>query len=631
MANAVRRIGRRGYIIFGIDENKRQIVDQSQVSVYPAAGDLSVDKRMDINEGHLIDCLRAYVTPTIDVSLGYGEVQGLENPESYARASNPEAIDASPSPNRGTIAWLEFRRMPPSPAADHPYTVKKGFQYEITRENGSREAKTLKPDSAWTRVGASNQDELRPDRHGILVSVSQIPWIDNLSWLNLARRPDMPKPNFYAPVDGVYGDLDQTEDVIETRERKDALSLLREWLNDGTASNLYLHGSVGAGKTTLLRVFDSVVRKELEAKNAELALISDEPPTTSIPVFVSLHGQDFGDAASVADFVLEQANITGDLSAIYDATNSTPEWRRRLLDSPGHHFVVMLDGLDEMEDDGYSWSKSLRSIKRFCDAHRGRVRVILSGRSGTPLWSGSTEGWRQLRLLALTDVHVHASASKLDYADRVWEVVEGAQELRDHLAIPLVMDYVFDFCREIEWTAERNGEMPFFELGRLVHEAVQAVLVHESRKDMRLHRDEARAHRSSSLATLAWRLDGAVNDAPLTVIESILGEGEVYRAEQMGIIAKGRAHDTWCFSTLVVKSYFVARYAVGLARVALIDPGAVDWKSELDKLKRGAELWPLVSRMLISLSTEDEILELRRSMFFDVIGQTPPGSFITAQ
>lgn len=611
MANTVRRIGRRGYIICGIDEKTRRIIDQSKSSVYPNDQDVSLDKLMDINERHLLDCLHAHVTPKIEVSLHYGEVQGPENIEAFGSALDENGFEGQVQRNRGIVVWLEFLRVLKPPTADSPYTVKRGFTYPVQKESGETEQRILRQESAWTRIGASNQDELRGDAQEILVSVSQVPWIDNAQWLGYADRPSPPEVDSYewVELDAVLGDYGGGH----PGDQVSAIELITQWLEDGSYTNLYIHGCIGAGKTTLLQKLDEQLRKRLMLAS-DVLLADDAPPAAWIPIVAPLHQESFGDQTSVTDYVLEQANITGHLAAIYDAETSTPEWRRKLLVSPGHRFLIILDGADEMEDDGGSWSRSMRSILRFSNTHRGRIRVIMSARTGTTRWPDVRTGWRELELAPFSRESVEFKVAKLDDAQVFWEALRATAGLEEYLRIPLVADRLIQYAKLVEKEMARSGRPLQYEAGRLVDQVVQAIMDHESRKDLLLRQQQERYERAQRLACLAWTLDGARDGAPLTEVQEILGSSDaLYRAEQMGFLT-GDSNGIWSFRTLIVKAYFAARYALNLAYKS-----QVNWHTELERITVGGTFWGIAADLLSSLVANDTLMQKLRPLL-DGIG-----------
>jgi len=593
MGNAVRRIGRPGYLTFGVTE-ALTVWDQSLESVYPGLAVKSLNDRMDQNGRALLQCLESYVDPQMDVEFHWGSYKGPVDPEAVSGMDDAEKIEAY---NRGIVAYLIFRFMPIG-----PYVVSQGFEY--TDEDGKR--KELRRDSAWTRFGASKGEELRPEEHNLLISCRDTPYVDNEAWHSYAAgqlrtfdasgQPLPPELKFYQPVSGRSGSTTE-----------DALTFLRSWQQQRRTPILFLHGGIGSGKSTLLEQFSDLLLYELETWTVQAQRHESTSPW--LPILVKINEEHFDDADAVADFLLRHLNLYGDLDQSFKIGPVPVEWRRRLFDDQDYRFLVMLDGLDELEDSAeHPWKRSFQSIRQFVELHGGHIRAILSARTGTLPWADLPRGWCELKLLPLTDAQVGNSLKKLEspQGPALTRLLESRLELSRLMTCPLAMSAVFDYAESSAPKVSRSRR-PTYEVGKIVDRIVTAILAHESIKDVSLQRDSARDRRRKALAELAWKLDGQQEEVTLAVLEEVLGVAEVLRARQMGILEYMPETGLYKFASSLLKAYFAAQHALGIALTARAQGQTVDWPSEFCHAEKQAEFWRLCGDILSSIAWDANV------------------------
>lgn len=595
MGNAVRRMGKTGFILFGYTE-LLEVIDQA--SEYLGSGEppASLAERMDRNGRILLQCLDDHVSPHMAVEFHWGHIQGPQDPE-VTRAMTPEE---SAEFNSGTVAYLEIRY-----EYCPPYVVQREIEIHETGEDGRRSRiKLLNRDSAWIRRGASKGRELRPEQHHLLVSHRDIPYIDSATWNAYVRHhPRYPPPLFHQPLSARMN-----------VENQDALELLRSWLFIGREPVLLLHGTIGSGKSTLLGLFANMLLDELELASR----LPDDTaiPDAWIPVLMPLAEKSFERVEDVGKAVVSALNLSGDLSKSLESTGLPPGWQQRILDSPDYSFALLLDGLDEMEDTAsHPWTHSFEQLRAFSESHGNRIKVILTARSGTVPWARPPRGWSEISLLPLSLPQVLDSVNQIGDAI-LPEFLYANPAITEQMTCPLVLNAVL----ENEQQSYQRGLEPDAQLhvGLILHEIVTAILRHESSKDPSLSRHEARIQRRNALARLAWRLDGRSEVASLEVALKELGEQEVLRARQMGIL-RLVSDDYYSFTSQLLKAYFAAQHALGVALNAYLQGGSIDWAKELSHASRTAGFWELCRDILETIVIDDQLNEFLNP-FYEFVG-----------
>jgi hypothetical protein len=612
MANAVRRIGHRGYLIFGISEPSI-VVDQASTAVSSKTQASDIYKLMDQNSLHLLAVIERHIEPRVDAELFFCEVRGPVGPQATSNPSNEELKNL----NHGIVAWLEFRYL-----HDGPFIVQRGVEYDEIK-NDKCFKRVLKPGSAWTRFGASKGRELRGDDQRVLVAFRDVPYIDTGYWKTYAHQARPELPPFYQAVGGC---VERAHAEKPERYHGLAIEYLDDWLGDAQ-TNLCLEGGIGSGKSTILRQFHSLLLKRLQMDVDGRKI--HEPPQQWIPVWVDVNGESFAETTVVADLVLDRIADFG-LPFNSEVGSRPAEWRRKILESPDLRYVIMFDGLDEMDESEVDWQKSLRSVRRFCESRRSQIRAILSARTGHYIWDRNRAGWDRLELQPLREEQARESAKRLLYPDAFMQAVFGLPDLKRYVVNPLGMNRLLSFADEFEEASRRRrseiessltfSEMksmeeesaPRYEVGQLVDILINAILEHESLKDIGQKRDLRRKKRITALAKLAWKLDGRDNLAPLAELERIfneetLEEEELLRAKQMGILEDTISASEWGFASDLMKAYFLAQHAIGLAQSAHFQrlPG-VDWDVALKGSVMTAPIWRMAGNLLVSLPLQAE-------------------------
>ena len=520
----------------------------------------------------------------MEVEFQWGRWQAPVAPEAVADLSEKEARDY----NSGVVAYLQFSFLPVS-----PYTVKKPLDY--TDHQGKQ--RSLRVGSAWMRYGASKGPELRPEQHYLLVSHQDIPYVDNSGWNAYATsQPRHPSPEFHQPITG-WSD----------RSATDGFDWLVHWLNEHRYPVLYLHSGAGSGKSTLLRLLNDHLLDQLKdwTKRAQ----RHEATPLWIPILVEVTGEHFGTPEVVVDHLLHRLNLYGDLSSTFDLRPGDLEWRRRLFESPDYRFVVIVDGLDEMDRlEERCWTESMVSICHCVESHGLHMRSIVSARTGTLPTMSLRPGWMKFQLLPLDRERVEAGIMLLEQPSErqaIFHLLTRSPELHDLMVHPLALDAALSYVQRS--SRDQVGQLNLsFRLGEILDHIVTAMLAHEAAKDLSPSRDWVRIQRREALAKLAWNIDGGRDRVPISFVERHLGTAEeVQRVLQMGILTYTRDGQVE-FRAMILKAYFAARHALTINNLPEVGDIEAHWASELMHAKPRLGFWTMCESILSSLLEDDE-------------------------
>jgi hypothetical protein len=428
--------------------------------------------------------------------------------------------------------------------------------------------------------------------------------VDNDSWHNLAiAHPGDELTDLILSISGTMN-----------TQTGDAFDLAISWLRS-TPRNpmLFVHAGIGSGKSTLLyRLFSYLLRQLATATEN-----SDPDNITSewIPIHVDLCGMYFDDSTQVADLLLSRLSWYGTLSSSLDGVGSTREWKRRLFDCGDYRFVILFDGLDELEDSqDHPWRQSVSIIRHFIETNGGRICSIIAGRSGT-VSPALLKRWSQLELQPINRSQVESSLEVLDNPTAFNTLLKKSPELIAMITTPLALQAALSYARDVERQYRSQAQSPtgiqpgmaagtvlersqrsqsegrvMYDSGELVNEVISAIFRHEGAKDPARSRDETRIRRINALAQLAWQLDGRAEVATIESVSRAIGADEIVRVRQMGILVLASNAD-YRFASPVLKAYFAARHAVHLVRTANASSASIDWDLALRHATPTARFW----------------------------------------
>jgi hypothetical protein len=350
LANTARLFGRPAYLIYGIDDDgniaglERSLVEHGDV------------EQVRQNMG---DVIREYIRPLLPkFRFRCGEAKGKR------------------------VAYLIIHPIP----SQEPFRVGNRFP--------GRGRALVQEGSCWIRFGESKRAiGLRdiseaPHRY----SYAQTPYILPSKWVRYFESILSDEDFIRAVQIPAYQDL-----RIENSTLKETVE---EFLTDISGSCLVIKGEAGSGKTAFLRRFvyrwaNTGKVAMQEARNRE----EFTPPPGWIPLYFSLRDADIQDEHTLNRVFLYQINGQAEL------WGEEPESPERLFEYPDLHWLLCIDGLDEMWDIGRQrcFLGALRSFMR----RYSRVRVLLTTRPDVTIPSD----FQQIRISELTQEQVLAYAS----------------------------------------------------------------------------------------------------------------------------------------------------------------------------------------------------------------------------
>lgn len=368
---------------------------------------------------------------------------------------------------------------------------------------------------------------------------------------------------------------------------------------------LYVSGAIGSGKTTFARqVYERYLAVLADATDPDL-IDPDIPTGTWIPVFVDLNNW-YGESGEVvADLLLSRLSLYGDIFVYHYALPAGQAWRRRLFDGQDNRFLVIFDGIDELEDsDSRPWNQSLASIRSFVEARSGRIRAVLTGRTDS-LPNALLRNRTNLQLLPLDRTQVvDAATIFLDSPSYFLNTVRRDPNIERLLTNPLILETVLKYAAETTPFSKQEGSV--YDIGDIMHRVVTAIFQHESGKDPARNREETRIRRQSSLAKLAWKLDGRSNRATFAEIEGILDVVDISRVRQMGLLDLVPG-DYYEFSSIPLKAYFAARYALQIVHKLNAGGDGVDWEIELRHATPFPGFWVLCESFFTGMIASENL------------------------
>lgn len=260
------------------------------------------------------------------------------------------------------------------PLTAEPFRVYQGFRSgrEIYLQQGQ----------CWLRFGESKHDveleELAPDNDKLRYCYAEVPYVLPSIWQRCFEKAqrDMLKLTADAPEESAYQELRSDKGIPISKIADDFFAQNDEhWL--------ILQGVAGCGKSLFLqRLANSLAQEgEQEMRDAQ-RLEQFVPPGGFIPVFYRLRDLTPQARTNSTHFTKRLCNL---LSALWqdNPNGRKPSQPERLFDNPQLHWLIMLDGLDEIGAHERR-REFLRVLIEFMKTYP-RLRVILSTRPGLPL------------------------------------------------------------------------------------------------------------------------------------------------------------------------------------------------------------------------------------------------------
>lgn len=523
MANTSRRRGEPARIIFGVAENH-------ELSGGVALGKVNV---VGIDGQYIRDSL-----PREWEKAGYSKQSDIIDRELHALLRNyiqpePDWVYLAGIWNERLIAYMEIL-----PTIGAPYRLRRDIEYEDSQGKKKR----LRTGDSWTRSG-SGKVLVEVGQQHLLYCWHEIPYVAPSSWHAYA---DDCSSEFRVPLPDLFVQLicrneAYSSDVLLTE-------VIDDFLEEPGGRVVYISGAPGAGKTTFLRDRMYWLSKQLAA-NLE-AQPQDSQPRLPVPVWLTLSGRWFGDEK---EFGLQLADSLDRYGRFRINRSPTPQ---SIFKDENLRFVLLLDGLDELESDPSAWKASLQAVRSFIERHR-HVKAIVTSRP-----SGITQIRRGWKVVSVSHIPQENLARLLydNLSDplSVFEIFDSQPDILPIVSVPLTLEAMVDYARNSE-TSGRS-----ITLAGLVGRIVDVLFWHESEKDLDRDRHLKTLQRIGSLEELAWWMDGKHNVVDLSTVVDALGKGSretgyenLLRIEEMGVFRitpKGVM-----FSNEVLKIHFAAR------------------------------------------------------------------------
>ncbi len=254
--------------------------------------------------------------------------------------------------------------------------------FRVSKEFRSGRETYLRQGECWLRFGESKHDvaveELAPDDDKLRYCYAEAPYVLPSIWQRYFEKAqrDTLKLTADAPEESAYQEL-----------RSDKGTPISKIVGDFFAQNderwLILQGAAGCGKSLFLqRLANSLAQNgEQEMRDAQ-RLEQFVPPNGFIPVYYQLRDLTPQARADSARFTRTLCNLLASLWQ--DNRNGRkPSQPERLFDNLRLHWLIVLDGLDEIGARERR-CEFLRTLTEFMHTYP-RLRVILTTRPGLPL------------------------------------------------------------------------------------------------------------------------------------------------------------------------------------------------------------------------------------------------------
>lgn len=311
LANSMRRKGVPAYLLFGVQDD-RKIVRNDNGNLVGIQGQYikkalpdnwneeSLDPQLQQEKiaKPLLGIISQHIGNHFDVEYETGFIQGAL--VSYLRISNKLGEK-----------WIEK-------------------PFEVIKELKNKEEILLRPEDCWIRRGADNI-KVEPHERDQLTCYRDVPFVKPSEWKTYLTSILSSETEVSLPVYCTHA-ISGEQHLLK--------SALLERLNDvlPKPQRILINNLPGCGKTTALQ--------SLKARLANRALLAisddlDEPPTTPIPIFLSLREYSFQHDGALTRFCLHK------LDGVDTRSRKNPEM---IFEDKDLVFVFILDGYDEMNN-----------------------------------------------------------------------------------------------------------------------------------------------------------------------------------------------------------------------------------------------------------------------------------------
>jgi hypothetical protein len=526
LANTSRRRGEPAYLLFGVRDESPSIPDeeeeykgrfpgiQSQCARKPKCGGWekwTLERRQEFVTRAYHDVIDDYVEPSpLSFEYLFGYIDG----------------------RLVSYIIIEYNQV------ESPFEAKKEIR--------DKEKIYINPGDCWCRIGESNKF-VHPHEKQYLYLYSEVPYISKDMWKKHARHCVTTYRN---PLDPEIPILITPASESHQYSWND---LLDEILVGDIPSITLLTGNAGAGKTTtlhwLMYELSSNLLANLEATGLE------EQPSEPIPVYVSLNERRF---RTNEEFQFE---LTARLDESHHLGLRSHSQAYAYFQQSDQEFMILLDGMDEIEPDGASLTRSV--IKGVMDSSPPTMKFIVAGRT-----KGMKRSWRskypvlQLEDIEVTQIEDFLGAT-LSTVDEALDFINQDDDLANLVSCPLTLlsfqELWWEWEIELERALQENeGQTshPFPSKADCVRGIVEKMLFHDVEKGI-LQGQNVVYEEQTTLGKLALQLKvKRLQKMRGSAVKDVLGERSYEHYIRLGLLRSSKGEVS--FSNSLLFDYFAA-------------------------------------------------------------------------
>lgn len=275
-----------------------------------------------------------------------------------------------------------------------------GESFHVSREFRSGNQTYLRSGQRWLRFGESKKEirreDLAPDHDKLRYCYAEVPFVFPSIWQRYFQKTQR-------KLQSLMADAPEESAYQELRDNKGTpiQEIVDEYLAQNDERLLILQGAAGCGKSLFLQRWANTLAEqgEQEMKDAQ-RLEQFTPPAGFIPIFYRLRDLTTKARTESTHFTRTLCNLLAPLweSAPNGRRPSQPE---RLFDNPHLHWLIVLDGLDEIGQ--YSRRQEfLNVLTEFMRAYP-RLRVILTTRPSPGISLESVDNAKLIEIAPLDE------------------------------------------------------------------------------------------------------------------------------------------------------------------------------------------------------------------------------------
>ena len=398
LSNSARHIGEPAFLVLGIEDKDGKVCGIYDM-LRTAEGEEITQEEWDKLHNRISQILIRNIDPLTDFKFRRGRVE--EKP----------------------VFYLE---LPPTCQPD-VFTVKEDFP-------GSD---SIKRGQSWTRVGESNAkifvEPISKNQKPYCYSYAEVPFLIPEMWkgylTNLLSNKELRTVDdikFLQDifVEGQFNITEKFEDFLKNSSRL-----------------LVISGLAGTGKTSCVKRWtEGLAESCLESVNGIIQRGRYHPPEVAVPLYFSLKGVQIHSGNKLAQELLSKLN------SYYPLWETRPSYPERLFEYKDIHWLVVLDGLDEI----WSFREQrlfLSALKTFINQFP-LVKILLTSRPESSNHDWEELGGKQFEItpLSMDQVENYISSSwtkgfseingGTDAFDKVISTIKSDPDLMKICSIP---------------------------------------------------------------------------------------------------------------------------------------------------------------------------------------------------